>query len=125
MHCTLILRHTATHMGHTTMTITSNMTLEELQQHLRNAHAKIGFAGRFAFTIDQSTEVETGKGHGGCYITHWFRPTPHAFEDCKAVGSGSAEECLQALERYVASYARPMTDEEVGRTLGIVSEGVI
>ena len=125
MQCTPILLLAATHMEHKIMNATSDMTLKQLQQHLRNAHAKIGFAGRFAFTIDQFAEVETGKGHGGCYITHWFRPTQYAFEDCKAVGSGSAEECLQALERYVASYARPMTDEEVGRTLGIVSEGVI
>lgn len=107
------------------MTITSNMTLEELQQHLRNAHARIGFEGRFAFTIDQFAEIETGRGHGGCYITHWFRPTRYAFEDCKSVGSGSAEECLQALEHYVAEYPKPMTDEEVGRTLGIASEAVI
>ena len=68
---------------------TSDMTLEQLQKRLREAHARIGFEGRFAFTIDQSAALSSGKGHGGCYITHWFRPTPYAFEDCKAVGSGS------------------------------------
>ena len=60
------------------------------------------------------------KGHGGCYITHWFRPTPYAFEDCKAVGSGSVADCIAALDRYVASYPKAMTNEEVGMTLGII-----
>jgi hypothetical protein len=60
------------------------MTIEQLQARLREAHARIGYEGRFAFTIDQRPEA-------GCYITHWFRPTPYAFEDCKAVGSGTVE----------------------------------
>ena len=34
---------------------TSDMTLEQLQKRLREAHARIGFEGRFAFTIDQGT----------------------------------------------------------------------
>ena len=56
---------------------TSDMTLEQLQKRLREAHARIGFEGRFAFTIDQSAALGSGRGHGGCYITHWFarRPT--------------------------------------------------
>ena len=62
----------------------------------------------------------SGKGHGGCYITHWFRPTPYAFEDCKAVGSGSVADCIAALDRYVASYPKAMTNEEVGMTLGVI-----
>jgi hypothetical protein len=100
---------------------TSDMTLEQLQKRLRDAHARIGFEGRFAFTIDQSAALSTGKGHGGCYVTHWFRPTPYAFEDCKAVGSGSVADCIAALERYVAAYPKPMTNEEVGMTLGVIS----
>lgn len=99
---------------------TSDMTLEQLQKRLREAHARIGFEGRFAFTIDQSAALSSGKGHGGCYITHWFRPTPYAFEDCKAVGSGSVADCIAALDRYVASYPKAMTDEEVGMTLGVI-----
>ena len=63
--------------------------------------------------------LAAGKGHGGCYITHWFRPTPYAFEDCKAVGSGSVADCIAALDRYVASYPKAMTNEEVGMTLGV------
>jgi len=89
------------------------MTVEKLQERLREAHARIGFEGRFAFTIDQRPEA-------GCYITHWFRPTPYAFEDCKAVGSGTVEECMAGLDRYVASYIRRPTEEEVGMTLGII-----
>jgi hypothetical protein len=99
---------------------TADMTLEQLQKRLREAHARIGFEGRFAFTIDQSAALDAGKGLGGCYITHWFRPTPYAFEDCKAVGSGSVADCIAALDRYVASYPKAMTNEEVGMTLGVI-----
>jgi hypothetical protein len=100
---------------------TSDMTLEHLQKRLRDAHARIGFDGRFAFTIDQSAALTGSETHGGCYVTHWFRPTPYAFEDCKAVGSGSVEECIAALDRYVAAYSGSMTRDEVSITFGISS----
>jgi len=91
------------------------MTIEQLQARLRDAHARIGFQGRFSFTVNQS-----GNGME-CYITHWFRPTPYAFEDCRTVGTGTATDCLASLDRYVTGYARRPTDEEVGMTLGIIS----
>src|SRR3954454_6729770 len=99
---------------------TSGMTLGQLQKRLREAHARIGYEGRFAFTIDQSAALNSGKGHGGCYITHWFRPTPYAFEDCKAVGSGSVPEFNRRLGHLRRSYPRAMTNEEVGMTLGVI-----
>ena len=89
------------------------MTIEQLQKRLREAHARIGFEGRFAFTLGQ-------QAADGCYITHWFRPTPYAFEDCRSVGAGTVADCIAALDRYVADYPRPMTNEEVGMTLGII-----
>ncbi|MBP2290549.1 hypothetical protein [Azospirillum rugosum] len=89
------------------------MMIEEVQARLRAAHARIGHEGRFALTLSLNGTEE-------CYITHWFRPEPHAFEDCKAVGSGTIAECLTALDRYVAAYRRKPTDEEVGRTLGLL-----
>lgn len=77
-------------------------TIEQLQEHLRKAHSKIGHEGRFALTLEQQD-----RG-GACYITHWFRPTPYAFEDCRAVGSGTVEQCLVGLARYVATHgAKP------------------
>jgi len=99
---------------------TNDMTIEKLQARLREAHARIGFEGRFAFTINQRPEAGDQTPEAGCYITHWSRPTPYAFEDCKAVGNGTVEECLAGLDRYVASYARRPTEEEVGMTLGII-----
>jgi len=72
------------------------MMIEEVQAHLRAAQSQIGREGRFALTLSLDGREE-------CYITHWFRPDPHAFEDCKAVGSGTITECLAALDRYVAS----------------------
>ncbi|WP_158044471.1 hypothetical protein [Skermanella pratensis] len=93
------------------------MTIEQLQKRLREAHARIGFEGRFAFTIGQQDSPQAG---GGCYVTHWFRPTPFAFEDCKSVGAGTVADCVAALDRYVADYSRTMTNEEVGMTLGII-----
>lgn len=71
------------------------MTIEEVQARLRAAQARIGREGRFALTLSLDGREE-------CYITHWFRPEPHAFEDCRAVGSGTLAECLDALDRYVA-----------------------
>jgi hypothetical protein len=91
------------------------MTIEQLQARLREAHARIGYEGRFAFTIDQAGD-QSAEG----YITHWFRPTPYAFEDCRAIGSGTIEECLTGLDRYVAGYVRRPTEEEVGMTLGLI-----
>ncbi|HYD70963.1 hypothetical protein [Azospirillum sp.] len=91
------------------------MTIEEVQARIRAAHARIGHEGRFALTL-------TLNGAEDCYITHWYRPDPHAFEDCRAVGSGTIKECLAALDRYAAAYRRRPTQEEVGRTLGIVPD---
>ena len=85
------------------------MTIEQLQARLREAHARIGHNGRFAFTIDQG-----GQSAEDCYITHWFRPTPYAFEDCKAVGSGTVDECLAGLDRYVAAYDAQFHGEQYG-----------
>lgn len=97
------------------------MTIEEVQARLRAAHARIGREGRFALTLNLGHQ-NNGDGED-CYITHWFRPEPHAFEDCKAVGSGTVAECLAALDRYVAAYRRKPTQEEIGRTLGLVPAG--
>lgn len=91
------------------------MTIEEVRARIGAAHARIGHEGRFALTLALD-------GAEDCYITHWFRPDPHAFEDCRAVGSGSIEECLAALDRYAASYRRRPTQEEIGRTLGLVPD---
>lgn len=75
-------------------------TIDQVQARLRAAHAGIGREGRFALTL-------TLDGREDCYLTHWVRPEPHAFEDCKAVGSGTLADCLAALDRYVAGYQRP------------------
>ena len=91
---------------------TQAMTIEEVQTRLRAAHARIGHEGRFALTLTQTGTEEA-------YLTHWFRPDPYAFEDCKAVGFGTIADCLAALERYVAGYRRQPTTEEVARTLGL------
>lgn len=88
------------------------MTIDEVKAILRDAHVRIGCEGRFALTLNLQPEEE-------CYITHWFRPTPYAFEDCRAVGVGTLADCLDALERYVQGYRRRPTEEEVGRTLGV------
>ncbi|MGQ9367132.1 hypothetical protein [Azospirillum sp. A39] len=88
------------------------MTIEEVQTRLRAAHARIGNEGRFALTL-------TLDGREDCYLTHWFRPEPHAFEDCRAIGSGSLADCLAALDGYVTAYRRRPTQAEIGRTLGL------
>mgnify|MGYP003577926904 CR=1 FL=1 len=70
------------------------MRIEELQERLRVTHERIGGIGRFSFTINQ------GADSAECYITHWFKPTPYAFTDCRTVGSGTVAECLEALDQY-------------------------
>ena len=37
-------------------------------------------------------------------------------------GAGSVAECIAALDRYVASYPKAMTNEEVGMTLGVIPQ---
>lgn len=76
------------------------LTIDQVQARLRIAHAGIGREGRFALTL-------TLDGREYCYLTHWVRPEPHAFEDCKAIGSGTLADCLVALDRYVAGYRDP------------------
>ncbi len=95
--------------------MTATMTIEQLQARLREIHARIGHEGRFAFTIEQE------EPEPRCYVTHWFRSADYAFEDCKAIGLGSIEDCLAALERYADGYRRRPTEAEVGRTLGVTS----
>ena len=88
------------------------ITIEQLQAHLQDAHSRIGHEGRFALTLEQQDR------NGHCYITHWYRPTPYAFEDCRAVGSGTVEQCLVGLARYVATYrAKPGIDPAEVRIL--------
>ncbi len=89
------------------------MIIEQLQARLREAHARIGHAGRFSFTVNQSSFGTE------CYITHWFRPTPYAFEDALMIGRGNLSECLKALDRYVEGYERRPTEDEIAMTLGI------
>ncbi len=90
------------------------MNIEELQAHLRDAHERIGNFGRFSFTINQDCyELK-------CYITHWFRPTEYSFEDCRTVGLGTAEECVESLDVYVAKYVR--TNQQVGISTEVLAE---
>lgn len=73
------------------------MTIEEVQARMRSAHSAFGY-GRFALTLSMDGREEA-------YITHWFKPTPHSFEDCRAVGSGTVSECLDAMDRYASRRA--------------------
>jgi hypothetical protein len=80
------------------------MHIEEVRDRVRKAHARMGKHGRLALTLSLDGREEY-------YITHWYRPEPHAFEDCKAVGFGTVTECLDALDRYVASQAPALAAE--------------
>lgn len=68
------------------------MTLAEVRNRLGEARRRLG--GRFALTLSDG-------GGPPCYLTHWTRPEPHAFETCRMVGAGSLAACLTALDRYV------------------------
>lgn len=88
------------------------MTLDSLRRRMRAEHARMGFEGRLALTLDQ------GDGDAA-YVTHWVRPEGAAFEDCVAVGRGSLTDCLDGLRRYADAYRRRPTAAEVGLTLGL------
>lgn len=88
------------------------MDIVELQERLRRSHAAMGDEGRLSFTIGQGKDEP-------CYVTHWYRTGSMGFEDCRAVGVGTAEECLTALEAYADRYRRQPTQGELGRMLGI------
>lgn len=78
-----------------------DISLSEIIKACTDAGKATG-VGRFTFTIQYSEETDTVVG----YITHWFRPTPYAFEDCRAVGRpGSARECIRCLREYVEAFA--------------------
>lgn len=74
------------------------MNLGEVRDRLADARRSIG--GRFALTLSEG-------GGPAFYLTHWVRPEPHAFEQCRAVGAGSLAACLAALDRYVAAQGTP------------------
>ena len=88
------------------------LTITELQRRLGRIHRAMGSQGRLSFTIGQGEDEP-------CYVAHWVRSGPSAFEDCKAVGVGTAEECLEALESYAARFRPRPTDDEVARMLGL------
>ncbi|HSK41217.1 MAG TPA: hypothetical protein VK943_15730 [Arenibaculum sp.] len=88
------------------------MDIVELQDRLRRSHAAMGGEGRLSFTIGQGENEP-------CYVTHWYRTGSTGFEDCRAVGVGTVDECLMALETYAVGYRRQPTREELGRMLGI------
>lgn len=80
-------------------------TVLEIADACIAAGLKVG-NGRFNFTLEFSAD----KRSLTCYIVHWFRPTPHAFEDCKAVPSGdrnSVRSCLDALKQYAEDWHIP------------------
>lgn len=93
----------------------TDMTVKELQQRLARCHRAMGSVGRLSFDISQGDEER-------CYVIHWVRSGPSAFEDCKAVGVGTAEECLEALESYAARFRPRPTDEDVARMIGLLPE---
>lgn len=78
---------------------TAQPSAVEVLSRLKAAHALMG-VGRFSLTYNVGETVE-------CYVTHWFRPDQHAFDDCRMVGSGTLSECLAAVERYAAERAAP------------------
>lgn len=72
------------------------MTIDQLQATLRAAKARIGY-GRFALTFAMD-------GREDCYLTFWHRPDAYALsENCKAVASGTFDECMEAMDRYVVA----------------------
>lgn len=92
-------------------------TTGEVISRTKAALSRMGNEGRFSITHNISGEVE-------CFVTHWFRPDPNAFEDCRTVGSGTTWECLDAIDRYADSYRRQsFSDAELGATLGIAAPG--
>lgn len=80
------------------------LTMDEVQDRLSAAHECIGRAGRFSLTMN----IVDGEIYA--YVTHWFRPETHAFEDCKSVGTGTVADCLAAVERYAAQHAAEQRD---------------
>lgn len=90
-------------------------TIEQVRQRLLQAQEKVG-EGRFNLTINASPDEVTGP----FYLTHWFRPTPDAFEDCRCVGNGTLTQVLTALDLYVSAYHRTsFTLPELADTLGL------
>ena len=75
---------------------TSHPTAVEVLSRLKAAQSMLG--GRIALTYNVGDEVE-------CYVTHWHRPEPHAFEACDAVASGTLRECLDQVDRYATQHA--------------------
>lgn len=92
------------------------MTIAQLRRRLREQHARMGFEGRLALTLELD---ERGDDPDSAYVTHWFRPQGAAFEECVAVGHGTLEACLAAVGRYAEAYRPRPSLEELGRTIGL------
>lgn len=90
---------------------TAEPTIGEIKARVEAALDRMGNVGRFAFSYN------IGDTSHACYVLHWFRPDPYAFEDCKKVGSGTVEQCLAAVDRYADEFRmqhRPMRAADIG-----------
>ncbi|PWC54416.1 hypothetical protein TSA6c_00295 [Azospirillum sp. TSA6c] len=76
------------------MLVRQEPTIGEINARLLTARAKIG-TGRFMLGYGVSETVS-------CYITYWWKPDQYAWEDCRAIGEGSVEDCLHAAEAFAA-----------------------
>lgn len=91
------------------------VTVEQMRQRLLDAQAKIG-EGRLVLSMT----TEPTDNVGPFFLTHWFRPTPDAFEDCRTVGNGTLTQMQTALSLYVTAYRRSaFTNAELAATLGL------
>jgi len=94
------------------------ITVSDLRDTLRKVHASIGHEGHFSFTISEGREPQH-------FVTHWVKTGFSGYEDCRAVGMGTLEECLAALERYALAYQRQPTPAEIAATLGVTAPAML
>ena len=80
----------------------ADMTFGEIHQRVMNAWQRMGCVGRFSLTDCIGSKADGIDG--AVYVTHWFRPDAHAFEDCRDVGSGTLRECLDAVDAYASRW---------------------
>lgn len=88
------------------------MTIAEIRARLHRAHAETGSTGRFSITFYEPPS-------GICSVMRWFCQEDSSAERCEEIGHGTIEECLDALDRYVAAFrtasSGPLPESGCGR----------
>lgn len=80
-----------------------SMTTDEALRRIFDAQAATG--DKFALTIGHVIDMDN---KATAFLMRYWRPDPHAWPKSEEIGHGSVDDCMAALDRFVAQHAAPV-----------------